>query len=412
MEGLNSPIIQKYELVLDKNPSSRVFAPLAESYRKIGMLDKSLQTLREGIKINPDYSLGHIGLGHCYFDMGEFSLAYTILSPMLESNQDNLRLLKIYTKVCVEIGNEEEALETAKYLLFLNPRDKDAAQIVIDLEDKIESSKIQYQMALNLDSDEYKSVEIKNQNLSNSEESNDNADSWVKVDFPEHQEEITEEDDLSKWTLNKQETLLEEKLGEEVILEEKLVEPEERTFLVESKPEIVDFNLQLKSKLEPISEPKFEPKPGNIAKESNSPVITHTLVDLYCSQGHVEKAIEILEKILELNPKDIRTIEKLEEVKHLLVDSYDESNNDTISENAKVSRIEELTEENGRQNLMSYFDQKFDNEDEINSETNVSLSNESKNPIVENENTTSEIENIFWTFHKKLCERASYQLSK
>ena len=29
-----------------------------------------------------------------------------------------------------------------------------------------------------------------------------------------------------------------------------------------------------------------------IAEQDNSPVVTHTLVDLYCGQGHLEKALE------------------------------------------------------------------------------------------------------------------------
>jgi pentatricopeptide repeat protein len=41
------------------------------------------------------------------------------------------------------------------------------------------------------------------------------------------------------------------------------------------------------------------------------PIITHTLVDLYCKQGHYRKAIEILESILELHPSDRASAKKL-----------------------------------------------------------------------------------------------------
>ena len=389
MEGLNSPIIQKYELALDQNPSSRVFAPLAESYRKIGMVDRALQTLRQGIKNNPDYALGHIGLAHCYYDMGEFNLSYTTLKPMIDNNQENLRLLKLYAKVCVEIGNEQEALEKAKYLMFLNPRDKEAAKIVKDLEDKTEASKIQYQMALDLDSEEHQAIEVEVQNLNAVKSSIENVDSWVKVDFPEQHDEVIEDEDLGNWNLKKQEVVLEEELPENIEQAE-----EERTFIVKEKVESVS----------PISDLK--------AKKVDTPVITHTLVDLYCSQGHVEKAVEILEKILELNPNDQRTIEKLSEVKQLLVDSIDDELDEVHEEKVELSETKDLSEEDGRQNLMSYFDQKFDNEHCDAIDTYVAKQKEQVAVVEEHDDTIEKIENLFWSFHTKLSERASIQLSK
>ena len=56
---------------------------------------------------------------------------------------------------------------------------------------------------------------------------------------------------------------------------------------------------------------------GLLIEEEGPPVVTHTLVDLYCNQRHFDKAIEVLEKILELNPGDERSITKLEEVRRL-----------------------------------------------------------------------------------------------
>ena len=63
----------------------------------------------------------------------------------------------------------------------------------------------------------------------------------------------------------------------------------------------------------------FELKEESDEASEAAPVITHTLVDLYCAQGHTQKAKEILEKILELNPTDEKTKVKLNEVNELLL---------------------------------------------------------------------------------------------
>ena len=60
----------------------------------------------------------------------------------------------------------------------------------------------------------------------------------------------------------------------------------------------------------------YDNEEDDFAIESD-PIITHTLVDLYCKQGHYQKAIEILESILELHPKDRATKKKLKELKSL-----------------------------------------------------------------------------------------------
>ena len=44
----------------------------------------------------------------------------------------------------------------------------------------------------------------------------------------------------------------------------------------------------------------FDNENSEQSHEDEAPIITHTLVDLYCKQGHIDKAKEILENILEL----------------------------------------------------------------------------------------------------------------
>ena len=76
-----SSLLTKYTLQYQKKPKSRVFAPLAETYRKLGMRDESLKILRQGLKYHPTYTLGYIVLANVYFDQQNFELAYNTLRP-------------------------------------------------------------------------------------------------------------------------------------------------------------------------------------------------------------------------------------------------------------------------------------------------------------------------------------------
>ncbi len=127
---LLSPLFLKYQNDFEKNPRSRVFAPLAEAYRKLGMTDKAMEILSNGIRFHPTYTMGYLGLAFCYFDLKQFNLAYSTLRPLLESSRDNIRLQKLFSEICIELGKKEEALETLKYLLFINPIDKTVGELV------------------------------------------------------------------------------------------------------------------------------------------------------------------------------------------------------------------------------------------------------------------------------------------
>jgi tetratricopeptide (TPR) repeat protein len=75
---------------------------------------------------------------------------------------------------------------------------------------------------------------------------------------------------------------------------------------------------------------------------SDSPIVSHTLIDLYCAQHYYDKAIELLEKILELNPYDHLTEQKLQKVKSLKLQNAEQA--------------EEVSEEAGHDELISIIE--------------------------------------------------------
>lgn len=327
-----SALLAKYHQLYQKNPRSKVFAPLAESYRKLGMIEDALKILREGIKSHPNYALGYIVLSNCYFDQQKFELCYNTLRPLVGSHQDNISLQKLFAQTCLQISHLDEALETYKYLLFMNPRDKFFAEQVTKLEaDLYQSQKIISQEKLIKAPDL-----VPNKSLSSSFD-----DDWVQVDFANKNEISASDDNTSQSAIDDEWVM--QKPGEKSSLE------------VETKDNIAEFTPMAKLSLEDLPEDRsfdddyyadeFE-EYGDIEEvnanelTADEPIISHTLIELYCAQKYYDKAIELLDKILFLNPDDARTLQKKNEI--------------LLMRNQSIGH--DSTEEEGHQELISLIE--------------------------------------------------------
>ncbi|OFZ36782.1 MAG: hypothetical protein A2504_06715 [Bdellovibrionales bacterium RIFOXYD12_FULL_39_22] len=322
-----SPIVAKYLQAYEKDPKSTLFAPLAEGMRKIGMVDRAIKILESGLRYHPGHVLGVLGLAQCYFDLGEHTRTFDILRPIIGNNRENIKMQKLFAHVCMGIGKLEDALETYKYLLFLNPNDKEAAQFVKGLE----SQGIREEDPL-LALRDSTSAQEKDQlfAVNNIDIIKESAD-WVPVENSK---------------------LLSEGRPSMAKAEESFFDSAEE-FDHKNRQEGPEDEWQIKSHVptsiatESVGRPKEEAsiqapvlsRTTTSNTNDDGPVITHTLVDLYCAQGHHQRALEILNKMLALNPNDHRTIEKMEEVQKIIKDKC-------------------LLDE-GRKSLMDLFDSKI-----------------------------------------------------
>ncbi len=375
-DGLTSPIIQKYQKTLAESPDSRVFAPLAESYRRLGLYDRAFDVLKEGVRRNPDYVLGYLVLASCYADKDEHQLVYTTLRPLVHNNRDNLRLQKLFAQSCLKLKHIDEALETYKYLLFINPKDSEIAQKVKELDNvspiQETSQKVEAVEAEHFDVEKLKVTP------------EDNLDSWVQKDFSKSAS--IKVDELEEWEVKRPD--------EEAIMDDDI--------------ELHDADEEREFKVELVED---EPRDVIEQELEEGPVITHTLVDLYCAQGHFSKAIEILEKILALNPDDKLTQKKLEEVNEVYgqeVSYSSSSDNEDVEEeiieveikNDEV--VDQVMERNmaketfsadteGREDLMKYFDAKVAEHNELYPEVEEEeeLHLEEAKPVIERVSTVA-----------------------
>ena len=117
-----------------KNPKSRVFAPLADAYRKSGMADEALKVCLEGLKIHPDYTTAHIVLGKIYLDQSKVNDAEQEFLTALEKDPDNLVTLNNLGDIYRRLGRNLDALEKYERAHKLDPFNEELKGKLSELE--------------------------------------------------------------------------------------------------------------------------------------------------------------------------------------------------------------------------------------------------------------------------------------
>jgi len=101
--------IERYLRIYQENPDSRVFAPLADLYRRLGKLDEAEDICREGLRRHPYYAGGKVALAHILLDRGEMESAVSEADAVVSSYPDNLLARKILIRALAAGGQLERA---------------------------------------------------------------------------------------------------------------------------------------------------------------------------------------------------------------------------------------------------------------------------------------------------------------
>ena len=119
--------MEKLERQFDENPR-RYAAPFAEALRKNHELERALEVIRIGLKLNPDYIPGSVILGRCQLDLGDEQAAEEAFSRVLELDQENVIALKALADITERQGRLDEAVRLLRYLLEVD-RSNEEAQV-------------------------------------------------------------------------------------------------------------------------------------------------------------------------------------------------------------------------------------------------------------------------------------------
>jgi tetratricopeptide (TPR) repeat protein len=106
-------------------PGSHVFAPLADAYRKLGLIEEALDICARGVSANPRYASGYVVQGKCQYDAGRAERAEESFKKVLALDPQNLVALRYLGIIRAGNGDADGARTYFEQILVLDPDDKD-----------------------------------------------------------------------------------------------------------------------------------------------------------------------------------------------------------------------------------------------------------------------------------------------
>ena len=129
---MKEPIIRTHNREIDdlferyrRAPGSHVFAPLADAYRKLGLVEEALDICARGLSANPRYASGYVVQGKCQYDGGRADRAEESFKKVLELDPQNLVALRYLGIIRAACGDAEGARGYFEHILVLDPDDKE-----------------------------------------------------------------------------------------------------------------------------------------------------------------------------------------------------------------------------------------------------------------------------------------------
>ncbi len=135
----NSALIDDLLKQFAENPR-RVFARLANEYRKRGELDSAIEICRSHVPLQPGYISGHIVLGQALYDRGSLDEARGSFETALTLDPENLIALRHMGDIASTAGDTEGAREWYRQLLEIDPQNEEVSAQLASLGASVEAA--------------------------------------------------------------------------------------------------------------------------------------------------------------------------------------------------------------------------------------------------------------------------------
>lgn len=134
MPKIDASTVERYQNILESDPKSQVFAPLAEAYREMGMLKEALKVAASGVQHHPQFTGGLVTYARILKETQHLEKALEVAQRATQLAADNILAHQIKAEILLQLKQPKEALKTFKMVLFLNPNSKSAQKAVQKLE--------------------------------------------------------------------------------------------------------------------------------------------------------------------------------------------------------------------------------------------------------------------------------------
>ena len=124
----------------ERDPDGRVFAPLADAYRRQGDLVQALELLRDGLDRHSDFAPALVVAGWVRRDRGETDAAVAAFEAALELDEENAEALRGIGELAAARGDRPTALESFQRLVELEPDDLEIVARLREIEEEEEAT--------------------------------------------------------------------------------------------------------------------------------------------------------------------------------------------------------------------------------------------------------------------------------
>lgn len=121
MKDVDLGELERYLRIYQENPDSRVFAPLADLYRRLGRLEEAEQICRDGIRRHPYYAGGRVALAHVLLELGSVEEALKESEAVVTYYPDNLLARKLLIRSLGMTRQLDRAKRELEALRFIAP---------------------------------------------------------------------------------------------------------------------------------------------------------------------------------------------------------------------------------------------------------------------------------------------------
>lgn len=293
------PHFREYLERFKEDPTSRIFAPLAEAYRRMGKVEEAIEICRKGLEHHPDFYGGRVALAKCFIDEKDFNSARQELELVVASVPDNLMAQRLLGDMHLALDDKKAAIHCYKMALLLSPADVALSEKVYGLEKGLDAPVPQME-----------SPTVLLENFEQEEPPEENTVSHV-TEMPE--EEIETPAIEKALALEDQDEAEDSEKDSFVVLESVQDFREEE---IESDPKVKsEINALIGLTEEEANDDSFQVAQFGAAfqdkeRELHKEITTETLGDLYLSQEQYQNALEIFQRIY----RDTRNADILQKI--------------------------------------------------------------------------------------------------
>lgn len=102
--------VRRFEDILKRDPQAYSFAPLADLYLCLGLIEDALQAARKGCALHPDFAAGHLALARAALESSLKAEAKKALESVVRITPENLEAQRLLADIYIADNETSDAM--------------------------------------------------------------------------------------------------------------------------------------------------------------------------------------------------------------------------------------------------------------------------------------------------------------